>query len=109
MQSSQSWLSLAWLREAWPGEALISSLRRFPGCALSLALFCAACSPQPRDIRYEFFALGTEVSLTLYAVTPAQAHAAADMLESYYADAGHHWYPWAPGELQSINAAIAIL
>ncbi len=107
MQSSQSWLSLAWRREAWPGEALISSLRRFPGYALSLALFCAACSPQPRDIRYEFFALGTEVSLTLYAVTPEQAHAAADMLESYYADAGHHWYPWAPGELQSINAAIA--
>ena len=98
MQSTQSWLR----------EPLINSLRRFPGYALSLALLCTACSPQPRDVRYDFFALGTEVSLTFYAVTPEQARAAADMLESYYTDAGHHWYPWAPGELQSINAAIAI-
>ncbi|MEE8425858.1 MAG: FAD:protein FMN transferase [Woeseiaceae bacterium] len=78
-----------------------------PGYVLILALFCAACSPQPNDIRYEFFALGTDVSLTLYAVTPQQAGAAAELLESYYADAGRHWYPWAPGELQSINAALA--
>ncbi len=97
MQSTQNWLR----------EPLINSLWRFLSHTLSLVLFCAACSPQPRDIRYEFFALGTEVSLTFYAVTPEQARAAADMLESYYADAGHHWYPWAPGELQSINAAIA--
>ena len=97
MQSTQNWLR----------EPLINSLWRFLSHTLSLVLFCAACSPQPRDIRYEFFALGTEVSLTFYAVTPEQARAAADMLESYYADAGHHWYPWVPGELQSINAAIA--
>ncbi len=82
-------------------------MRRLRGYVLSLALFCAACSPQPNDIRYEFFALGTDVSLTLYAVTPQQAGAAAELLESYYADAGRHWYPWAPGELQSINDAIA--
>ncbi len=102
-------LTLSWLNRYGrsQGETLINSSRRFPGYALSLALFCSACSPQPRDVRYEFFALGTEVSLTLYAVTPAQARTAVNVLESYYADAGRHWYPWTPGELQSINAAIA--
>ena len=67
----------------------------------------AACS-SPRDHRLEFIALGTEVSVALYAVSEGQAEDASEALQSYFARVGHDWYPWNPGELQSINIAIEL-
>ncbi|MGI9270928.1 MAG: FAD:protein FMN transferase [Woeseiaceae bacterium] len=68
-----------------------------------------ACSDAERvaDSRLDFFALGTEVSVTLYGVTDERATVAKKRLESELADMGHDWYPWRPGELSRINAAIA--
>lgn len=78
---------------------------------LSIALLCApllaACS-SPRDHTVEFLALGTEISVSLYAVSEAQAEDAAEQLQSYFARVGHDWYPWSPGELRSINNAIEL-
>jgi thiamine biosynthesis lipoprotein len=76
---------------------------------LSVALVCtllvAACSG-PRDHTLEFYALGTEVSVSLFAVSEGQAEDASEQLQSYFARVGHDWYPWSPGELRSINIAI---
>ena len=77
---------------------------------LSLALLCAlltACS-SPRDQTLEFYALGTEVSVSLYAVSDSQAEAASEQLQSHFARVGHDWYPWSEGELRAINIAIEL-
>ena len=74
---------------------------------LVCALLLAACS-SPRDHTLEFFALGTEVSVSLYAVSEGQAEDASEQLQSYFARVGHDWYPWNPGELRTINIAIEL-
>jgi thiamine biosynthesis lipoprotein len=71
------------------------------------ALLLAACAA-PRDHTLEFYALGTEVSVSLYAVSEGQAEDASEQLQSYFARVGHDWYPWSPGELRWINIAIAL-
>ena len=75
--------------------------------ALVCALLVAACS-EPRDHTLEFYALGTEVSVSLFAVSEGQAEDASEQLQSYFARVGHDWYPWNPGELRSINVAIEL-
>jgi thiamine biosynthesis lipoprotein len=75
--------------------------------ALVCALLVAACSG-PRDHTLEFYALGTEVSVSLFAVSEGQAEDASEQLQSYFARVGHDWYPWSPGELRSINIAIEL-
>ena len=69
------------------------------------ALLLAACAG-PRDHTLEFHALGTEISVSLYAVSAGQAEDASEQLQSYFARVGHDWYPWSSGELRSINIAI---
>jgi thiamine biosynthesis lipoprotein len=71
------------------------------------ALLLAACGAASRDRQLDFYALGTEVSVSLFGVTDAQAHAAEQQLQTYFATVGHDWYPWRPGELARINAAIS--
>jgi len=75
--------------------------------AFVCALLLAACSG-PRDQTVEFFALGTEVSVSLFAVSEGQVEDASDALQRYFARVGHDWYPWNPGELRSINVAIEL-
>ncbi len=75
--------------------------------ALVCALLVAACSG-PRDHTLQFYALGTEVSVSLFAVSERQAEDASEQLQSYFARVGHDWYPWNSGELRSINIAIEL-
>jgi thiamine biosynthesis lipoprotein len=75
--------------------------------SLIIALSAASCGDARRDHQLDFFALGTEVSISLFGVSDAQATGASDTLESMFADVGHNWYPWRPGELQAINQAIS--
>jgi thiamine biosynthesis lipoprotein len=70
------------------------------------ALLLSACGGGPSDQTLEFFALGTEVSVSLYAVSARQAEQASEQLQTYFARVGHDWYPWNPGELRAINVAI---
>lgn len=72
------------------------------------ALLLSACGGGPRDQTLEFFALGTEVSVSLYAVNERQAEDASEQLQSYFTRVGHDWYPWNPGELRAINIAIEL-
>ena len=78
---------------------------------LSASLVCVllitACADARRDQQLEFYALGTEVSVSLYDVSDAQADTASNLLQAHFARIGHDWYPWRPGELQTINTAIA--
>ena len=77
---------------------------------LSLALACAllltACGENRSDHTLEFDSLGTEVTVTLFAVTDHEASAASRALQEYFAQVSVDWNAWAPGELQSINQAI---
>ncbi len=54
-----------------------------------------------------FFALGTDVSVSLYDVDNDSAAQAEALLIDRYASLGRDWYPWASGELAAINLAIA--
>ncbi len=75
--------------------------------SIILTLSAAGCGEVRRDHQLNFFALGTEVTVSLYGVSDAQATRASDTLQSMFADVGHNWYPWRPGELQAINLAIS--
>ncbi len=71
-------------------------------------LFLSACSSERGDRVLEFQALGTEVSVSLYAVTADEADEASLQLQQYMAGIGHDWYPWKEGELRAINIAIEL-
>jgi thiamine biosynthesis lipoprotein len=71
-------------------------------------LLLAACGANRSDHTLEFYSLGTEVSVTMFTVTDEQARSASRALEQYFARVSVDWYPWAPGELQSINDAIEL-
>jgi len=66
-----------------------------------------ACNNAVHDRQLNLYALGTEVSISMFGVSDSQANAAQQQLQSYFATVGHDWYPWRPGELARINAAIA--
>ena len=74
--------------------------------SLVFAATLCACGPQQHDQRLDFYAFGTEVSVTLYSVTTPQAQSATEQLQAHYADVGHNWYPWRRGELHAINNAM---
>ncbi len=67
----------------------------------------AACAPSNRDHHHELYFFGTMVSVSLYDVSSHQDRAALKDLEDFFGDASENWYPWAAGELQQINDAIA--
>ncbi|MGI9202059.1 MAG: FAD:protein FMN transferase [Woeseiaceae bacterium] len=71
-------------------------------------LFLSACGSERSDQVLEFQALGTEVSVSLYAVTANEADETSLQLRQYMAGIGHDWYPWSEGELRSINIAIEL-
>lgn len=75
--------------------------------AAACALLLTACGAAQRDRQLDFYALGTEVSVSLYGVSDLQVDAAEQQLQAYFIAVGHDWYPWLPGELQSINSALA--
>lgn len=86
MRSKPSWLSLC--------------------CAVVLLL--GACGGNRSDRTLEFSSLGTEVTVTMFSVTADEASQASRALQQHFARMSLDWYPWAPGELQSINTAIEL-
>lgn len=87
---------------------LTRSNRNWLSLALAGMLLLTACGGNRGDHTLDFYALGTEVSVTMYSVTDDTAAAASRALQEHFADVGLNWYPWLPGELQSINAAIEL-
>ncbi len=85
MRSSRSWLS--------------------PCIAIAVAL--AACTPADRDHHHQLYAFGTYVSVSFYSVPDEKSQEALAQLEALFDAVDDNWYPWAPGELQRINNAIA--
>ena len=83
------------------------SSRNCPSAALALAAMLTACAPSDRDYHQELHFFGTLVSVSLYGVSSRQDQAALEDLEDFFGAVGDNWYPWAAGELQRINAAIA--
>ncbi len=75
--------------------------------SIILTLLAASCGEARRDYQLDFYALGTEVTVSLFGVSDAQATRATDTLQSMFADVGHNWYPWLPGELQAVNESLA--
>ena len=71
-------------------------------------MLLASCSSERSDHEFEFQALGTEISVTLFTVSDDQASQASNQLRQYMAGVGHDWYPWSEGELRSINIAIEL-
>jgi len=66
-----------------------------------------ACAPATRNVEHNFYTFGTYVSVTLYGVSDDENRAAIRQLDALFASVNENWYPWAPGELQRVNAAIA--
>ena len=83
------------------------SNQNWPSLKLACLLLIAGCQQASHDEQFDFFALGTEISVTLYDVSADQVTVARPRLQAYFAEVGHDWYPWRPGELQRINNAIA--
>ena len=75
--------------------------------SIILTLLAASCGEARRDYQLDFYALGTEVTVSLFGVSDSQATRATDTLQSMFADVGHNWYPWLPGELQAMNESLA--
>jgi thiamine biosynthesis lipoprotein len=79
-----------------------------------LLLLCSglvACSDATSQ-RYdsEFLAMGTQVQLSLWANSPAQAARVSRQLEQQLLQQGIEWYPWTDnpqGELRRLNKALA--
>ena len=84
---------------------MTQSKARWLSAGIFFALVAGSCGDSTRDHQFEFYALGTEVSIALYSVGDEQARLAEQRLQLLFADVGHNWYPWRPGELQSINTA----
>ncbi|MDA0706025.1 MAG: FAD:protein FMN transferase [Proteobacteria bacterium] len=82
------------------------SSRNWLSAGIACALL-AACSTAPREHQLDFFALGTEVSVSVYGVGNKEVERASQSLQAYFAVVGHDWYPWRPGELQRVNTALA--
>lgn len=81
--------------------------RRWLRPLIAATAILGACAPAERDYHHEILAFGTYVSVTFYAVTEEQSRIALAQLEALFRDVDADWYPWAPGELQRVNAAIA--
>ncbi len=85
MRSSRSWLSPC----------------------IAIAVVLAACTPADRDHHHQLYAFGTYVSVSFYSVPEEKSQQALAQLEALFDEVDDNWYPWAPGELQRINNAIA--
>ncbi len=74
--------------------------------ALSALFLLAACEPDTTS-KFEFVAIGTVVTLTVYATPEETASNASNELEQLLNSAGKAWYPWADGELAEANRALS--
>ena len=74
---------------------------------IASALLLSACSERS-DHTLEVYSLGTEVTVTMYDVTDDDASRASRALQEHFARISLDWYPWLPGELESINSAIEL-
>ena len=79
----------------------------WPSFLLALAVLATACAPEKRDYQHDFYTFGTIVSVSFFAVSAEDNQTARERLEALFTDFNSNWYPWAPGELQRINDAIA--
>ncbi len=80
------------------------SKRSFASTLIALFLL-AACEPAP-TLRFEFYAIGTTVSLTFYDTGQMTATRATDDVEALLLSRGYDWYPWTNGELSDVNRAL---
>lgn len=77
-------------------------------CCLALAgLLAAACTPADKSYSRQFVALGTLVTVKIYDAKGQVADKAIAAVEQRLLERGHDWYPWADGELNRINSALA--
>ncbi len=74
--------------------------------ALAALFLLAACEPET-TFRFEFFAVGTTVSLTYYDTPQSAATRATDDVERLLNRRGADWYPWTDGELADVNSSLA--
>ena len=79
----------------------------WPSLAIAVALLAAACASETRDYEHDFYTFGTIVSVSLFSISEEDDKRAVEELETLFKHVNNNWYPWAPGELQRINAAIA--
>ncbi len=75
--------------------------------AILLLVHCLGCQPDAQDIRHQFYAFGTLVTIDFFDVSQPSNAAAIAAIEARIRDIDANWYPWREGELQRINAAIA--
>ena len=83
------------------------SSRSWPSPHIAIAVVLAACTPADRDHHHELYAFGTYVSVSFYSISEEKNERGLAQLESLFNEVGANWYPWASGELQRINDAIA--
>jgi thiamine biosynthesis lipoprotein len=79
----------------------------WPSLAIAAALLAAACAPEKRNYDHDFYTFGTLVSVAFFSISEEDDKSAVEALETLFNDVNNNWYPWAPGELQRINNAIA--
>lgn len=80
----------------------------WPRFLILAAALVAACDSRPPVTRHQFHAFGTIVTLSFYGADASQSAAALAELRAVYDEVGLDWYPWADGELRSINEAFAV-
>ncbi|MEM1174060.1 MAG: FAD:protein FMN transferase [Pseudomonadota bacterium] len=74
--------------------------------ALAALILLAACEPDTTT-RTEFLAIGTSVSVTIYATPRRRAVSAIAQVRELLHHRGRDWYPWADGELAYANKSLA--
>ncbi|HET6565865.1 MAG TPA: FAD:protein FMN transferase [Xanthomonadales bacterium] len=75
--------------------------------ALCIGFSLAACTDQKEPAKAEFFVFGTLVDVTLTGVDAATEQAAFFELQQMFLGMHRDWHAWEPGQLTSINAAMA--
>ncbi len=85
----------------------MSSTRRFLGTCCMLVAGCVQSGAQTELVEERFFAMGTWVDLTFVSPGPAATDAALRAIESTLRRYERDFYPWADGELATLNNAIA--
>lgn len=74
---------------------------------LLLGLLLSGCDTSPGVQQTQFYALGTEISVSLYGVTNEQANSTLSTLEQGFNSVDKTWHAWRPSVLTDINEAIA--
>ncbi len=75
---------------------------------IALLGLTACSSPENQVHKYEYFAFGTLISLTIAGVNAEQAKQASTSLEAEFNRMHHAWHAWQPGPLSDINHALAV-